>query len=69
MDGSAHAHRRHPLGRAPPSRASTGSISDRASTLSASNFDSTTEFNALLRRTDILWTASELSFYAGLGLE
>jgi hypothetical protein len=38
--------------------------------LTATHFDEYyRKFNALLRRTDILWTKpSELSFYAGLGL-
>jgi hypothetical protein len=45
-------------------------LASRVAVLSASNFDEYyRKFNALLRRTDILWTKpSELSFYAGLGL-
>jgi len=45
-------------------------LGSRVDVLSASNFDDYyRKFNALLRRTDILWTKpSELSFYAGLGL-
>lgn len=45
-------------------------LTSQVPVLTATNFDDYyRKFNALMRRTDILWTKpSELSFYAGLGL-
>lgn len=45
-------------------------LSSQVDVMTASSFDEYyRKFNALMRRTDILWTKpSELSFYAGLGL-